>query len=253
MHMIRSREAHQDRFIDHIRDFMTRRAVEIIGLCLLLLTAAGATALLTWSVTDPSLNHATSAPVRNFLGWPGAIASDLLIQLFGLSAGAILIPIGYASLKMMASGEVLRPKSRLLLLLIGIVSLSTMAAVFPTTNRWPLPTGLGGFIGDVILNWVTPWIGLELPAKPVVGFTFGLMSLLSLMIVAGIGLGDYEKSQNEAAQKRQKLTITWSMTGFSMAGSNRVLMPRTTILHCLRSSRLRARNSLNFLTLMTSL
>ena len=131
MHMIRSREAHQDRFIDHIRDFMTRRAVEIIGLCLLLLTAAGATALLTWSVTDPSLNHATSAPVRNFLGWPGAIASDLLIQLFGLSAGAILIPIGYASLKMMASGEVLRPKSRLLLLLIGIVSLSTMAAVFP--------------------------------------------------------------------------------------------------------------------------
>ena len=205
MRMIRSREANQDRFIDHIRDFMARRAVEIIGLCLLLLTAAGATALLTWSVTDPSLNHATSAPVRNFLGWPGAIAADLLIQLFGLSAGAILIPIGYASLKMMASGEVLRPKSRLMLLVLGIVSLSTMAAVFPTTNRWPLPTGLGGFIGDVVLDWLTPMISSELPAKPVVGFSFGLIALLSLLIVAGIGLGDYEKSQNEAAQKRQIL------------------------------------------------
>ena len=203
MRMIRSREANQDRFIDHIRDFVARRAVEITGLCLLLLTAAGATALLTWSVTDPSLNHATSAPVRNFLGWPGAITADLLIQLFGLSAGAILIPVGYASLKMMASGEVLRPKSRLLLLVLGIVSLSAMAAVFPTTGRWPLPTGLGGFIGDVILDWLSPLIPLELPAKPVVGFTSGLIALLSLLLVAGIGLGDYEKSQHEAAQKRQ--------------------------------------------------
>ena len=203
MRMIRSREANQDRFIDHIRDFVARRAVEITGLCLLLLTAAGATALLTWSVTDPSLNHATSAPVRNFLGWPGAITADLLIQLFGLSAGVILIPVGYASLKMMASGEVLRPKSRLLLLVLGIVSLSAMAAVFPTTGRWPLPTGLGGFIGDVILDWLSPLIPLELPAKPVVGFTSGLIALLSLLLVAGIGLGDYEKSQHEAAQKRQ--------------------------------------------------
>jgi DNA segregation ATPase FtsK/SpoIIIE, S-DNA-T family len=205
MRMIRSREANQDRFIDHIRDFMARRAVEIVGLCLLLLTAAGATALLTWSVTDPSLNHATSAPVRNFLGWPGAIASDLMIQLFGLSAGAILIPIGYASLKMMSSGEVLRPKSRLMLLVLGIVSLSTMAAVFPTTSRWPLPTGLGGYIGDVVLDWLTPMISSELPAKPVVGFSFGLIAMLTLLVVAGIGLGDYEKSQNEAAQKRRIL------------------------------------------------
>jgi hypothetical protein len=82
-------EARNDRLFDHIRDFIARRAVEIIGLCLLVLTAATATALLTWNVADPSLNHVTSAPVRNFLGLPGAIGADLLMQLFGLNGELI--------------------------------------------------------------------------------------------------------------------------------------------------------------------
>ena len=49
--------------------------------------------LITWSVKDPSLNHATGAPVRNLLGTPGAVVSDLLIQIFGLGAVAVtLVP-----------------------------------------------------------------------------------------------------------------------------------------------------------------
>ena len=48
-----------------------------------------ALALATWSVQDPSLSHATDAPVRNLLGHPGAIVADLLMQLLGLGvAGA---------------------------------------------------------------------------------------------------------------------------------------------------------------------
>ena len=46
-----------------------------------------AAALATWSVQDPSLSHATNAPVRNLLGVPGAIVADLLMQLFGIAVG----------------------------------------------------------------------------------------------------------------------------------------------------------------------
>ena len=46
-----------------------------------------AVALATWSVQDPSLSHATNAPVRNMLGTPGAVGADLLMQLFGLCVG----------------------------------------------------------------------------------------------------------------------------------------------------------------------
>ena len=134
--MIRTGEARNDRLFDHICDFIARRAVEIIGLCLLVLTAATATALLTWNVADPSLNHVTSAPVRNFLGLPGAIGADLLMQLFGLGAGIILIPLGIASLRMMTSGTIHRPKLRFVLLFLGLFLLaSTVVSSTPAPKN----------------------------------------------------------------------------------------------------------------------
>ena len=60
-----------------------RRAAELIGLTLLAGLAAPALALLTWSVADPSLNHATATPIHNLLGAPGAIAADIAMQFFG--------------------------------------------------------------------------------------------------------------------------------------------------------------------------
>ena len=77
-------------FIDHlpalVRDFPKRRAAEIAGLVALAGVASLALALLTWSVSDPSLNHATNARVHNLLGAPGAIAADLVMQFIGLAS-----------------------------------------------------------------------------------------------------------------------------------------------------------------------
>jgi len=44
------------------------------------LAMMAALALATWSVRDPSLSHATDAPVHNLLGRPGAIGADLTMQ-----------------------------------------------------------------------------------------------------------------------------------------------------------------------------
>ena len=83
--------------LDHIPDplrlFAVRRAAEIIGLTLITGTGALALALLTWSVRDPSLNHATDGPVRNLLGAPGAITADLFMQMLGLASLALLAPL----------------------------------------------------------------------------------------------------------------------------------------------------------------
>ena len=48
--------------------------------------------LITWSVQDPSLSHATSRAIHNVLGYPGAIGADLLMQILGL--GAIMLILG---------------------------------------------------------------------------------------------------------------------------------------------------------------
>src|SRR5258706_4247758 len=77
---------------DDFRAAIRRRLRELGGLAVFAGVGAAVSALATWSVSDPSLSYATSAPVRNLLGVTGAIASDLAMQLFGVATVAIILP-----------------------------------------------------------------------------------------------------------------------------------------------------------------
>ncbi len=59
-------------FLDYLpnslREAPKRRAAEFVGLGVLAALVAACVALVTWSVADPSLNHATSTPIHNLLG-----------------------------------------------------------------------------------------------------------------------------------------------------------------------------------------
>src|SRR6187402_3072405 len=81
-----------DVFSDELRAAFRRRLHEIIGAALLGVAGIAAIALATWSVQDPSLSHATNAPVRNLLGLGGAISADLMMQLLGIATVALLFP-----------------------------------------------------------------------------------------------------------------------------------------------------------------
>src|SRR5438552_17713372 len=72
-----------------IREALARRLRELAGLGLIALAGVAAAALMTWSVQDPSLSHATSRPIRNVVGYPGAIGADPLMQILGF--GAIML------------------------------------------------------------------------------------------------------------------------------------------------------------------
>ena len=62
---------------------LRRRLREVVGIALISVAMMAGLALASWSVQDPSLSHATDAPVHNLLGVPGAIAADLMMQLLG--------------------------------------------------------------------------------------------------------------------------------------------------------------------------
>ena len=81
-----------DLMSDELRAALRRRLHEIVGLVVLGLAGLAAIALATWSVQDPSLSHATNAPVRNMLGLGGAISADLMMQLLGIATIALLFP-----------------------------------------------------------------------------------------------------------------------------------------------------------------
>src|SRR5260370_17594714 len=76
-----------------IREALTRRLRELAGLSLIALSGVAAAALMTWSVQDPSLSHATSRGIRNIVGYPGAIGADLLMQILGLGAIMLILPV----------------------------------------------------------------------------------------------------------------------------------------------------------------
>ncbi|RFB79379.1 DNA translocase FtsK [Methylovirgula sp. 4M-Z18] len=160
-----------------LRDFLRRRFSEFFGVGLLVLTGALAVALVTWSAHDPSFNHAVDRPVRNLLGHPGAIVADIVTQLVGLSSVALITPMAFWGWILMSYRRLPNLRVRLVCWLIGCAAAAGFASLLPVTDRWPLPTGLGGVVGDAIL---------ALPRKIAGGS--GLMMALTAIALAAIAI-----------------------------------------------------------------
>jgi S-DNA-T family DNA segregation ATPase FtsK/SpoIIIE len=131
---------------------LQRRLREVGGIALISLAMVAALALATWSVQDPSLSHATAAPVHNLLGMPGAIAADLLMQLLGLGSLALLLPIAVWGYRLLGHRRLSHERLRVLFWLIGALLTAAFASCLPKSPHWPLPSGLGGVIGDAVLR-----------------------------------------------------------------------------------------------------
>src|SRR6185437_11067118 len=143
---------------EHFRDILRRRLSELAGLALITLAFLAAIALATWSVQDPSLSHATQAPIHNLLGFPGAIFSDLAMQLLGLAAIMLLVPeiqLGWRLLAHRPLGD----KWRGLLWILTTFFAAGFVSTLPRIGSWPLPTGLGGVFGDALLHAPAMLIG----------------------------------------------------------------------------------------------
>src|ERR1700683_856366 len=173
-----------------MREALARRLRELAGLGLLSLSGIAAAALMTWSVQDPSLSHATSRAIRNVIGYPGAIGADLLMQILGLGAIMLILPVAVWGWRMLthrgfdrealrlgcwilftvisaglarcwaAGGGVRRlthrgfdrEALRLGCWILCTVISASFASCWPHGGAWPLPTGLGGVVGDALLR-----------------------------------------------------------------------------------------------------
>ncbi|HEY0570026.1 MAG TPA: DNA translocase FtsK 4TM domain-containing protein, partial [Enterovirga sp.] len=185
---------------------MRRRVAEGLGLCLLGLAGGLAVALASWSINDPSLNHATSAPVRNLAGAPGAMAADLLIQILGLGAIAFLLPPAIWSLRLIRSGHLTRVQLRLGLWVLAVGAGAAMASTLPPTSRWPLPTGLGGVVGDAVFGAAKTLTGLRgSTGAALAGFGFAALTILALTASCGVGRQREPKPAEQEEERPPRL------------------------------------------------
>ena len=143
--------------MDSARAFATRRAAETAGLALIAAVGACALSLASWSTRDPSLNHATDGPVRNLLGARGAVAADLVTQTIGIAGIVLLLPLAIWGWRLLRVRRLDRLRWRVALWLVATLCAAGVASLLPATDRWPLPTGLGGMVGDGIANLARLW------------------------------------------------------------------------------------------------
>jgi S-DNA-T family DNA segregation ATPase FtsK/SpoIIIE len=169
-----------DHIPDPLRAVAARVAAECIGLAMIAASGALALALVTWSVQDPSFNHASAGTVHNLLGAPGAIAADLVMQLLGLAAIVFLLPIAIWGWHLVRHQRIERIGVRLLFWTAGCLATAAFAGLLPVTSRWPLPTGLGGVLGDALLALPRRFLGGHGLFMLLVAIVFGAIALLSL-------------------------------------------------------------------------
>src|SRR6202008_4093886 len=135
-----------------IRDALVRRLRELTGLALIGFAGLASAALMTWSVQDPSLSHATSRAIRNIVGYPGAIGADLLMQILGLGAIMLILPIAVWGWRMLTHRTFDREALRLTCWVLCTVIAAGFASCWAHGGKWPLPTGLGGVVGDALVG-----------------------------------------------------------------------------------------------------
>src|SRR5690606_4657990 len=121
--------------------------VRLIGLVVLALVGAVMVALASWHVDDPSLSYAATTPVRNWLGFPGAVIADFAFQVLGLGIIVVLIPPALWGWSFIRRRVPTHLGLRLAAWIAAILLATGVLAFMPTPTSWPLPTGLGGLIG----------------------------------------------------------------------------------------------------------
>ena len=191
-------------FSDNFRDFALRRAAEIAGALLLAGAAALALALVSWSARDPSFNHATDGRVRNLLGAPGAIVADLMMQLVGVATIALLLPLAAQGWRLMTRRALDRWRTRFFLLFLGALFAAATAALLPVTDRWPLPTGLGGVVGDAMLALPRHATNGSALAMAAVGLLYAGAAIITLSAAVGLAFESEDDIRDESFERAQR-------------------------------------------------
>lgn len=193
---------------DSLREALRRRMRELIGLSLIVFAMLLLAALASWSTQDPSLSHATNAPVRNLLGFPGAIAADLMMQLFGIASVALVLPIAVWGWRFVSHRALHRERLRLLTWIVAVVLTASFAACLPRTAAWPLPAGLGGVTGDALLRLAVWAAGNDVLglARLIVGVAAGAGASIALALTLGFGWHEEEEAE-EPRKGRRKVKV----------------------------------------------
>ncbi|MEZ5812429.1 MAG: DNA translocase FtsK [Rhizobiaceae bacterium] len=196
-----------DQFPRSLQAFLRRQIVRLTGLALLLAIVFATASLATWNVADPSFSHATGNIVTNAMGYPGAVFADIAMQFFGLGTVTALLPAVFWGAYLATARHLDRKIRRAGSWLASAVLFSAVIACVAPPATWPLPSGLGGVFGDMVL---------KLPALATGAYPSGwLAALLGALLLApatwlfcfGAGIVDRQEPEADPEPARDAVEI----------------------------------------------
>ncbi len=191
-------DSRSNRFV--LSTFLWRQVASLAGFALFTALALAVAALSTWNVSDPSFSYATSAEPTNLLGYGGAAFADIFMQFFGLASVVALLPVVAWALVLIGNKSFDMVLKRLGFWFLGSVLASAALSCVPAPVTWPLPNGLGGVFGDMILRFPALFTG-SFPAgtfATVLACLFSAPAAGALVYSAGL-IGVSEEDEEEPA------------------------------------------------------
>ena len=185
-----------------VRIFFKKRLYELAGVLLFGVLIAAGVALASWSADDPSLNHALDRDAENWLGYPGAVIADELMQFLGLGVlPFIAIPVRWA-VGLLSHDGISRPVRSVASWLACVVAASATLSAIPAPSSWSLVAGLGGNAGDVLHNLVLMVLsfGIDGPIAQTIAGVLSLMATITLGLRA-LGLAREEAVERVSVAK----------------------------------------------------
>ncbi len=162
------------------------------GLSMVLIAVWLGVALTTFSISDPSFNTATPAPVQNMAGAAGANIADLLLQAIGGAAFLLVAPMAIWGVAALFKGAPEETPSdfwrRLALFPVALLAAAAAIAAAPPPAIWPYIAGAGGFVGDGFLAATSGLLAtVGAPAATAISAgVFAVIALGSYAILCGL-------------------------------------------------------------------
>jgi S-DNA-T family DNA segregation ATPase FtsK/SpoIIIE len=174
-------------------EFFWRRITEIFGFAILALALAYAISLISYSPGDPSFNNATPIAATNWLGAPGAYVADISLQTIGLGTFTLTVILFAWAWRLVSHQGLHWIWLKFATLPVSVILSATLAATFAAPANWPVTSGFGGFIGDLLHRQVltfSQWIGVA--ENPLIhGATVAVLGLAVVLFTLGLSMGDW--------------------------------------------------------------
>jgi S-DNA-T family DNA segregation ATPase FtsK/SpoIIIE len=172
--------------------FLKRRGHELAGALLLSAAFLLAVAVITHEPADPSLNSAGGGDVRNVLGYPGAIVSDVLLQSLGLANVVLLTVLTAWGFRFLSHRRVGGLLGRIAVLTLAMLVLAAALSALPVPDFWPLRSGLGGFSGTLLLGHALAFEGITPTHVPFLAGGLGVAAVLAALWCHGATWSEWQ-------------------------------------------------------------